>query len=106
LPCTQPEEACAQAKVPSQVRPEVTSALKSSEVDTSLLVPEFVSPAPVIQLFTESGDFGVSVFDCAGLASPTEDAAHVTGLYACYVHYDGFTLGAFDVQYQVTAAQQ
>ena len=68
------------AQITKQVCPEVTSALKSSEVGCSPLVPEFVSPAPVVLLFTDDfGDYGVFVSDRTGFAYNAEDFAHVTG---------------------------
>ena len=56
------------------------------------MVPEYVSPAAVVLLYTEDrGDNGIFVSDRAGLAFTPEDVAHVTGLSARYVHIDGFT---------------
>ena len=53
---------------------------KSSEVDSSLLVPEYVSPAAVVLLYTDDrGDDGIFVSDRAGLAFTPGDVAHVTG---------------------------
>lgn len=95
------------AQISKQVRPEVTSALKSSEVGCSPLVPEFVSPAPVVLLFTDDfGDSGVFVSDRTGFAFTAEGLAHVAGLFARYVHIDGFTQGALNVDSQVRQGQQ
>ena len=95
------------AQIPKQVWPEVTSALKSSEVGFSPLVPEFDSPAPVVLLFTDDfGDYGVFVSDRTGFAFTAEDVAHVAGLFARYVHIDGLTQGALNVDSQVKQGQQ
>lgn len=94
------------SKIPRNIWPEVTAALKTSGVDASLLVPEYLLPAPEVLLVTDDhGDYSVFVSDRAGLAFTPKDVAHVKGLPASYVHIDGFTLGALNVEPQLQAAQ-
>lgn len=95
------------SKIPRNIWPDVTAALKSSGVDASLLAPEYVHAAPEVLLVTDDlGDYSVFVSDRTGLAFTPEDVAHVTGLAARYVHIDGFTLGALNLEPQIRSAQQ
>ena len=94
------------SKIPRNIWPDVTAALKRSGVDASLVVPEYVHPAPEVLLVTDDlGDYSVFVSDRSGLAFTPEDIAQVTGLAARYVHIDGFTLGALNLELQVGSAQ-
>ena len=93
------------SKIPRNIWPEVTAALKNSGVDASLLVPEYDLPAPDVMLVTDDqGEYCVFVSDRTGLAFFPEDVDHETGLPARYVHIDGFTLGALDLEPQAEAA--
>ena len=49
---------------------------------------------------------GVFVSDRTGFAFTAEDVAHVAGLFAPYVHIDGLTQGALNVDSQVKQGQQ
>ncbi|MDE0143838.1 MAG: carbohydrate kinase family protein [Caldilineaceae bacterium] len=94
------------SKIPRDIWPEVTGALKRSGVDASFLVPEYVSPAPAVLLVTDDqGEYGVFVSDRAGLAFNPADVAHVTGMAARHVHFDGFSLGALNLGSQIESAQ-
>lgn len=95
------------SKIPRNIWPDVTAVLGSSGVDASLLAPEYVHAAPEVLLVTDDlGDYSVFVSDRTGLAFTPKDVAHVAGLAARYVHIDGFTLGALNLEPQVRSAQQ
>ncbi|MXY92448.1 MAG: hypothetical protein F4047_16135 [Caldilineaceae bacterium SB0670_bin_27] len=94
------------SKIPIDIWPEVSGVLKRSGVDGSLLVPEYVSPAPYVLLVADDqGEYGVFVSDRAGLAFNPADVAHVTGMAARHVHFDGFSLGALNLESQIQSAQ-
>lgn len=94
------------SKIPIDVWPDVSGVLRRSGVDGSLLVPEYVSPAPHVLLVTDDhGEYGVLVSDRTGLAFTPADVAHVTGMAARHVHFDGFSLGALNLESQIGAAQ-
>ena len=94
------------SKIPGNIWPHVAAALKTSGVDTSLLVPEYRLPAPEVLLVTDDrGDYSVFVSDRTGLAFVPEEVAQVSRLPARCVHIDGFTLGALNIETQIQAAQ-
>jgi len=94
------------SKIPRDIWPDVSGVLRRSGVDDSLIVPEYVSPAPQVLLVTDDqGEYGVFVSDRAGLAFTPADVAHVTVMAARHVHFDGFSLGALNLESQIESAQ-
>lgn len=94
------------SKIPRDIWPDVSGVLKRSGVDDSLLVHGYVRPAPhVLLVADDQGEYGVFVSDRAGLAFNPEDVAHVTGMAARTVHFDGFSLGALNLESQIESAQ-